>query len=72
MIEWQYEGADLERVESWLTERSKDPGIAIDPSSKKDLLVTYYDTEDWRLYRTGYALRVRFYEPSALLRPGAT
>ena len=72
MIEWQFEGADLELVESWLTERFKGPGIAIDPGSKKDLLDTYYDTEDWRVYRAGYALRVRFHEPSALLRPGAT
>jgi len=58
-VEWQFEGADLERVESWLTERSEDPSITIDPGSKKKLVDTYYDTDDWRLYRAGYALRVR-------------
>ena len=58
-VEWQFEGADLERVESWLTERSEDSSITIDPGSKKKLVDTYYDTEDWRLYRAGYALRVR-------------
>jgi triphosphatase len=58
-VEWQFEDADLERVESWLEERAEDLSIAIGPGAKKELVDTYYDTEDWRLYRAGYALRIR-------------
>jgi triphosphatase len=58
-IEWQYDAPDgLEKVEGWLD----DPGgfgLLVLENSLKELADTYYDTEDWRLYRAGYALRVR-------------
>ena len=34
-------------------------GPARRPGETKELTDTYYDTEDWRFYRAGYALRVR-------------
>ena len=58
-IEWQFEAADLEQVESWLEEHPSTSDLAIVPGSTKELTDTYYDTEDWRLYHAGYALRVR-------------
>jgi inorganic triphosphatase YgiF len=60
-IEWQYEvSCGLEEVEEWLG--GCDPGrfgFTVLGGSFKELEDTYYDTEDWRLYRSGWALRVR-------------
>lgn len=58
-IEWQFEAADLEPVETWLEEHPSASGLAVVPGATKELADTYYDTEDWRFYRAGYALRVR-------------
>jgi triphosphatase len=58
-IEWQFDATDLESVERWLEENPSDSGLAVYPMETKDLADTYYDTEDWRFYRAGYALRVR-------------
>jgi CHAD domain-containing protein len=58
-IEWQFEAAELESVESWLEEHASASGLAVVPGATKELTDTYYDAEDWRLYRAGYALRVR-------------
>ncbi len=33
--------------------------MLVSPESAEDLVDTYYDTEDWRFHRAGYALRVR-------------
>jgi CHAD domain-containing protein len=33
--------------------------LVVGPGSAEDLVDGYYDTEDWRLYRAGYALRIR-------------
>jgi triphosphatase len=58
-IEWQFEAPDLEPVESWLENYPSVSGLTVVPGATKELSDTYYDTEDWRLYRAGYALRVR-------------
>jgi triphosphatase len=58
-IEWQFEAPDLEAVECCLEERPSVSGLTVVPGATKELTDTYYDTEDWRLYRAGYALRVR-------------
>ena len=58
-VEWQFEAADLDLVENWLDEHPSASGLAVVPEATKELLDTYYDTEDWRFYRAGYALRVR-------------
>lgn len=58
-VEWQFDAADLESVEGWLEENPSVSGLRVIPAETKELTDTYYDTEDWRFYRAGYALRVR-------------
>jgi triphosphatase len=58
-IEWQFDAADLGSVEGWLKENPSVSGLRVVPGESKRLTDTYYDTEDWRYYRAGYALRVR-------------
>ncbi len=58
-IEWQFEAADLERVESWLEGHPSVSGLSLISGATRELNDTYYDTEDWRLYRAGCVLRVR-------------
>ena len=58
-VEWQFDGADLDSVEGWLEEGHEDLGIFVETGEKKELTDVYYDTEDWKLYRTGYTLRIR-------------
>lgn len=58
-VEWQFDAADLESVEGWLEENPPVSGLRVLPTETKQLTDTYYDTEDWRFYRAGYALRVR-------------
>jgi inorganic triphosphatase YgiF len=57
--EWQFDADDLSPVEDWLREHPSASGFAILPEASRGLTDTYYDTEDWRFYRAGYALRVR-------------
>ena len=57
-IEWQFD-ADVGSVEGWLEETPAVSGLRVVPGETKELTDTYYDTEDWRFYRAGYALRVR-------------
>jgi inorganic triphosphatase YgiF len=58
-IEWQFHPADPGSVEGWLEENPSVSGLRVVPGEAKELTDTYYDTEDWRFYRAGYALRVR-------------
>ena len=58
-IEWQFDAPDLRSIDGWLEERPSAFGLAVVPAETKRLTDTYYDTEDWRFYRAGYALRVR-------------
>ena len=58
-IEWQLEAVDLALVENWLKEHPSSAGVAIVPEPARELRDVYYDTDDWRFYRAGYALRVR-------------
>ena len=58
-IEWQLEAVELALVENWLKEHPSAAGLAVVPGPARELSDVYYDTEDWRLYRAGYALRVR-------------
>jgi inorganic triphosphatase YgiF len=62
-VEWQFDGADLERVEGWLGEGHQGLGIFAEAGEEKELTDTYYDTADWKLYRAGYALRIRGQSP---------
>ncbi|HYQ85380.1 MAG TPA: CYTH domain-containing protein, partial [Rubrobacter sp.] len=59
-IEWQFDAGDLESVEGWLDQHtSGSSGLVAAPESTLEITDTYYDTDDWRFYRAGYALRVR-------------
>jgi triphosphatase len=58
-VEWHFDADDLRRVEGWLGEGLPGSGLVVSPSSSENLVDGYYDTEDWRLYRAGYALRIR-------------
>ena len=59
-IEWQFDVGELEPVEGWLGQRySSSSGLVVVPESTVEITDTYYDTDDWRFYRAGYALRVR-------------
>jgi len=58
-VEWQFDAGDLELVEEWFEEYGSGSGFSVAPGSTRELTDTYLDTEDWRLYRAGYALRVR-------------
>ncbi len=58
-IEWQFDVAEVEPVEGWLGHHSSGSGLVVAPESTEEITDAYYDTEDWRFYRAGYALRVR-------------
>jgi triphosphatase len=59
-IEWQFDVGELGPVESWLGRHASGPtGRIVAPESTLEITDSYYDTDDWRLYRAGYALRVR-------------
>src|SRR5215212_2402538 len=59
-IEWQFDAGELESVEGWLGRHdSGSSGLLVAPQSTVEITDTYYDTDDWRFYRAGYALRVR-------------
>jgi triphosphatase len=58
-IEWQLEAVHLALVDNWLKEHPSAAEVAVVPGGARELNDVYYDTEDWRFYRAGYALRVR-------------
>jgi triphosphatase len=58
-IEWQLEAVELALVDNWLQEHPSAGEVAVVPGGARELNDVYYDTEDWRLYRAGYRMRVR-------------
>jgi triphosphatase len=58
-IEWQLEAVDLELVDNWLKEHPSGAGVAVVRGRASELSDVYYDTDDWRFFRAGYAVRVR-------------
>jgi triphosphatase len=58
-IEWQLEAVDLVLVDNWLQEHPSAAGLAVVPATARELSDVYLDTDDWRLYRAGYVLRLR-------------
>ena len=58
--EWQFDADDIESVEDWLDRHdSGSSGLVVAPEATVEITDTYYDTDDWRFYRAGYALRIR-------------
>src|SRR5271168_819346 len=58
-VEWQLASADLGSVRRWLADHGTIDGLILEPRSTLEIFDTYLDTEDWRIYRAGFALRVR-------------
>ena len=65
-VEWQLDALDLRPVERWLALRTGPTavgeaiaGLGIVPQAAKRLVDVYVDTDDWRMGRAGYVLRVR-------------
>jgi triphosphatase len=58
-VEWQFDALDVRPVSRWLEGDSwgRDPAVAV--GETREISDGYFDTEDWRIYRAGYALRVR-------------
>ena len=54
-IEWQFDAIDTRPVERWLNAA----GEVVTRGEAKRFVDTYADTDDWRLYRAGYSLRLR-------------
>ena len=61
-LEWQFDAFDLRPVVRWLNERNEEAengAHTIKPTGSTSQLDIYFDTEDRRFHRAGYALRVR-------------
>lgn len=58
-VEWQLACTDLNSVRRWLTEHGTIEGLILEPRSTLQILDTYLDTDDWRIHRAGFALRIR-------------
>ena len=58
-MEWQLASTDLAAVRRWLDEHGTIDGLVLEPRSTLKIFDTYFDTDDWRIYRAGYALRIR-------------
>lgn len=58
-VEWQLACSDLGSVKRWLSDHGTVDGLILEPRSTQQLFDTYLDTDDWRIHRAGFALRVR-------------
>src|ERR1700677_4325890 len=58
-VEWQLASTALASVRRWLDEHGIVDGLVLEPRSTLEIFDTYYDTDDWRIHRAGFALRIR-------------
>ena len=58
-MEWQLACTDLSSVRHWLSDHGTIDGLILEPRSTQQIFDTYLDTDDWRIHRAGFALRVR-------------
>src|ERR1043165_3744153 len=58
-IEWQLASNDLGSVRRWLDDHSTLDGLVLQPRPTLKIFDTYFDTDDWRIHRAGFALRIR-------------
>jgi triphosphatase len=58
-VEWQLAATDLGIVRQWLADHGTIDGLLLESPSTLEIVDTYLDTEDWRIHRAGFALRVR-------------
>jgi len=58
-VEWQLACTDLGSVRRWLADHLTIDGLILEPRSTLQIFDTYLDTDDWRIHRAGFALRIR-------------
>src|ERR1039458_8435845 len=58
-VEWQLACTDLGSVRRWLADHVTIDGLVLEPRSTLQIFDTYLDTDDWRIHRAGFALRIR-------------
>jgi CHAD domain-containing protein len=58
-VEWQLASTDLAPVRRWLDDHGTIDGLVLEPGSTQKIFDTYFDTDDWRIHRAGFALRIR-------------
>lgn len=58
-VEWQFDALDLWPVGRWLENGAGGQSPAVEGGEAREISDTYLDTEDWRIKRAGYALRIR-------------
>jgi triphosphatase len=58
-VEWQLAATDLGPVRRWLADHGRIDGLVLEPRSTLQIHDTYLDTDDWRIHRAGFALRIR-------------
>ncbi|MDP9352360.1 MAG: CHAD domain-containing protein [Chloroflexota bacterium] len=58
-IEWQFDVEDVNELRSWLAGDGSDLPVAVRELPSRKLVDLYLDTEDQRLRRAGYSLRIR-------------
>src|SRR5882762_7741019 len=58
-VEWQLASTDLGPVRRWLADHGTIGGLVLEPRSTLRIFDTYLDTDDWRIHRAGFALRIR-------------
>jgi triphosphatase len=58
-VEWQLASTDLGTVRRWLADHGTIDGLVLEPRSTLQIFDTYLDTDDWRIHRAGFALRIR-------------
>ena len=58
-VEWQLASTDLGSVRRWLADHVTIDGLVLEPRSTLQIFDTYLDTDDWRIHRAGFALRIR-------------
>ena len=58
-VEWQFDALDVRPVGRWLQGDSLGRNPSVVSHETREFADGYFDTEDWRIYRAGYALRIR-------------
>src|ERR1700735_1721071 len=58
-VEWQLACSDLASVRRWLADHGAIDGLLLEPRSTLQILDIYLDTDDVRIHRAGFALRIR-------------
>ncbi|MGH8181550.1 MAG: CHAD domain-containing protein [Steroidobacteraceae bacterium] len=58
-VEWQLTAPDLGAVRRWLERHTSLDALRIEPLPTQQLHDKYLDTDDWRVFRAGFALRLR-------------